>query len=158
MRSIRTGVFILVVLAAAACGGGAENEASDGNSSASVPDSSTVTATPAEGGQASSVESATAIVTIGSERFDVEGDVACLTGDFISVTFVNSADRITITHTGDTTLIRMQLNAVDWVDDGSPGPPQYVDVGAKEVVSWTGTMSALSDGVSETVTMAIDCP
>ncbi|MEN8039937.1 MAG: hypothetical protein ABFR95_00355 [Actinomycetota bacterium] len=158
MRTIRMSLIVLAVVAVSACSGngGGESSGEDGDVTAGESVSTTSQSPGSTDNDVPGVDQTTATVQIGPEVFNLDGDVGCLTGDFISVTFTNATDRITITHTGDTTLIRMQVNATDWVDNGSPSAPQVVDVGGSEVVSWTGTMS--SAGENETVIMEIGCP
>jgi len=145
-----------MLVAASACSGATDSDGVDEET-----DAQDVAASPAEpittpeAAAANGPNGATATVTIGSEVYEVVGDVACLTGGALAFTFANGTDQITINHSNDVILIRMTIAGADWVDAGSPPAPVVIGGGAGAVVTWSGPMS--SDGVSETVSIEAHC-
>ncbi len=163
MRSRSIGIIAVAVLMASACSGGgddggalapgvdtSEDDASEADDSSKGDD---VSEDPAADGPSG----AAATVTIGSETHSLEGDVACLTGAATSVTFANGSDEISITDTGDVVLIRMTFDGEDWVDAGSAPAPEVTGEGEGAVVRWSGEMSRVSNGVSESVSLEVSC-
>jgi len=137
---------------ASACGGSGIDESPNDVGAGGVPDAlvetETVSETDAGGG-------VSATVTIGSQIYEFDGDVACLTGGAVSVTFANGSDQITINHSNDVILIRMTIDGEQWVDAGSPPAPGVAGDGEDAIVTWSGPMS--SNGASETVSIEVRC-
>lgn len=148
----------LLVLAGCGGSGGVEAVGADSATDRSQGSIATVSLADAEstndgGGLAVAQRSAT--VTIGAEQYEINGNTACVTAGFVSVTFATSGNEITINDSGDLILIRMRLQDKACVGDGSPEPPEVIEVDGHKVVSGSGTMS--SDGVPEMVSMEIGC-
>jgi len=159
--------MVLALLVLAGCGesggvGAAGDAAGTDGSGGSTAAASSADAEAADvelvdDGEGLAVAQGSALVTIGAEEYEIDGNTACVTGGFVSVTFATSADEITINDTGDVVLIRMQFQGEDWADVGSPEPPVVIEVDGHRVVSWSGTMASLPDGVSEMVSLEIGC-
>lgn len=156
MRLKLSGLVAVVLMVASACGGNGGGEETSSDSDANGVTSSAPAADSAsEDGGASTGPGATATVTIGSDVHEVDGDVACLTGAAVSVTFANDSDQITINHANDVILIRMTIDGEDWVDAGSPPAPGVTGGGEDAIVTWSGPMS--SNGATEAVSIEVHC-
>ena len=127
------------------------------NSAAPAVDpSADSTGTDNEGSGPESGSVATAVVTLGASTYELTSEQACSMpgGDAILVNFSNGTDMVSLNSADGTVLVRMTLDGVDWVDSGSPPPPEFTDTGA----TWAGEMFEFNGEVPpQNATIDIDC-
>ena len=137
-------VFVLS-LVLAACGsdepdaGGGDN-ASNGDAPSS------------EDGGTAGGDGGTATVVIDGTTYEFSG-VSCVTGGAILLGFEDGDDMGSITSSDGVNLIRLEIDGVQYVDNGSA--PEPTESGGD--YSWSGPMSDLDGGEDVQVDITYDC-